>query len=200
MTRTLLLCAGAFLLGAIPFGYLAGRMRGVDLRQHGSGNIGATNVLRVLGVVPGILVLLLDVLKGYVPVLLAHRLALDAWGTMAAGLLAILGHTFSPFLRFRGGKGIATSLGVLLGLSPPVAGASLLTFLVVVLLTRTVSLGSLVAAFTQAALFWVLPHPPPYRLLGLLAALFVFIKHWPNIQRLRSGTESKIGRKKPRNE
>ena len=197
MPRTLLLCAGAFVPGAIPFGYLAGRMRGIDLRQHGSGNIGATNALRVLGVVPGILVLLLDVLKGYLPVLLAHRLALGPWGTMAAGLLAILGHTFSPFLRFRGGKGIATSLGVLLGLSPMVAGLSLSAFLVVVLLTRYVSLGSLIAAFAQAALFWVWEHPFPYRLLGLLAALFVFVKHWPNIQRLRSGTESRIGRKMP---
>lgn len=196
MIETLLLGLGAFLLGSIPFGYLAGRMRGIDLRQHGSGNIGATNTLRVLGVAPGIIVLLLDVLKGYLPVLLAGRLPLDPWGTMAAGLLAILGHTFSPFLGFRGGKGIATSLGVLLGLSPPVAGASLLAFLLVVLATRYVSLGSIVAAITQAALFWVWHHPAPYRLLGLLAALFVLVKHRDNIGRLRSGTESKIGGKK----
>lgn len=196
MTETLLLGIGAFVLGAIPFGYLAGRMRGIDIRQHGSGNIGATNTLRVLGVVPGILVLLLDVLKGYVPVLLAHRLDLGHWETTAVGLLAILGHTFSPFLGFRGGKGIATSLGVLLGLSAPVAGASLLAFLVVVLLTRYVSLGSILAAIAQAALFWAWEHPLAYRLLGLFAALFVLFKHQGNIERLRNGTESKIGAKK----
>lgn len=197
MTNALLLCVGAFLLGSIPFGFLAGRLRGVDIRKHGSGNIGATNVMRELGVVPGVAVLLLDVLKGLIPVLLARRWELDAWWVMGAGLLAITGHTFSPFLAFRGGKGIATSLGVLLGLSPVVAAASLGLFLWAAWLTRYVSLGSLVAAPTQALLFWLLPHPLPYRLLGLLAALFVIAKHRGNIERLRSGTEPRVRGKKP---
>jgi glycerol-3-phosphate acyltransferase PlsY len=193
----ILLLLGAFLLGAIPFGFLAGKLlKGVDLRTHGSGNIGATNTLRVLGTVPGIVVLLLDVLKGYVPVVLAHALRLDPWSVMGAGLAAILGHTFSPFLGFRGGKGVATSLGVLAGLSPVVAGGVLLVFALVVGATRYVSLGSILAAAAQAAFFWMLPHPLPYRLFGLLIAVFVIAKHRPNIERLRKGEESRFVRKR----
>ncbi len=194
-------CAGAFLLGAIPFGFLAGKMKGIDLRQHGSGNIGATNTLRVLGTGPGIIVLLLDVLKGYLPVLLARRLGLSpspelsAWWEVGAGLLAILGHTFSPFLGFRGGKGVATSLGVLIGLSPQIAALTVVAFLLVVLVTRFVSLGSLVGAVVEAVLFFALPgYPLAYRLLGLLAAFFVILRHQENIKRLLSGTESRVGK------
>jgi glycerol-3-phosphate acyltransferase PlsY len=194
--QALLLCAGAFLLGAIPFGFLAGKLKGIDLREHGSGNIGATNTLRVLGAGPGVAVLLLDVLKGCLPALLAQRLSLSPWWVMGAGLAAILGHTFSPFLRFKGGKGVATSLGVLVGLSPAVAGLSLLVFLLVVLATRYVSLGSLLAAVAQAVLFFVLSEELPYRLFGVLAALFVIAKHRSNIERLRNGRESKFGQKK----
>ena len=201
-----LVLAGAFLLGAVPFGYLAGRMRGIDLRAHGSGNIGATNTLRVLGTPTGIVVLLLDVLKGLLPVLVAGRLdggaGANGWTLVGAGLAAILGHTFSPFLRFKGGKGVATSLGVLIGLSPLVAGLALGLFLLVVAVTRYISLGSILAALTQALLFW-LPlfdgraAPLPFRLLGLLAATFVIIKHRGNIERLRKGTEPRLGEKKP---
>lgn len=202
----LLLLVGAFLLGAVPFGYLAGRLRGIDLRTAGSGNIGATNTLRVLGPAMGTAVLLLDVMKGLVPVLVAARLshgsdggAANGWPVVGAGLAAVLGHTYSPFLRFRGGKGVATSLGVLIGLSPLVAGLALALFLVVVALTRYVSLGSLLAAVLQAFLFW-LPlfhgHPAPwsYRLFGLLAAVFVIVRHRGNISRLLAGTESRFGK------
>ncbi len=204
-----LVLAGAFLLGAIPFGYLAGRMRGIDLRAHGSGNIGATNTLRVLGIPTGIVVLLLDVLKGFAPVLVAGRLdgggattGANGWVLVGAGLAAILGHTFSPFLRFKGGKGVATSLGVLIGLSPLVAGLALGVFLLVVVVTRYVSLGSILAALAQALVFWFplfggRAAPLPFRLLGLLAAAFVIFKHRGNIERLRKGTEARFGEKKP---
>ena len=198
--------AGAFLLGAVPFGYLAGRMRGVDLRAHGSGNIGATNALRVLGPGTGAAVFLLDVCKGLLPVLAAQRLeeraAGGGWIVVGTGLAAILGHTYSPFLRFKGGKGVATSLGVIVGLSPLVAGLSLGVVALVVAATRFVSLGSILAALTQASLFW-LPlfdghaAPLPFRLFGLLAALFVIVKHRGNIERLRQGTETRFGAKKP---
>ena len=196
------LCAGAFLLGAIPFGYLAGKLKGIDLRAHGSGNIGATNALRVLGWKIGLPVLLLDVLKGYLPVLLAQRLALSPWWVVGAGLLAILGHTYSPFLGFRGGKGVATSLGVLIGLSPLIAVITLAAFILVIAITRYVSLGSLIGAVTEAICFLALPGLPlSYRLLGLLAAFFVILRHRPNIKRLLDGTESRLGKnKKPKEE
>jgi len=202
-----LIIGGAFLLGAVPFGYLAGRMRGIDLRAHGSGNIGATNTLRVLGTRMGIVVLLLDVGKGLLPLLAARRLdgaaagGANDWVVVGAGLAAILGHTFSPFLGFKGGKGVATSLGVLIGLSPLVAGLVVSVFLLVVAATRYVSLGSILAAITQAVLFW-LPlfdghaAPLPFRLFGLLAAVFVVLKHQSNVERLRKGTEARFGEKK----
>jgi acyl-phosphate glycerol 3-phosphate acyltransferase len=165
VTAAAVLLPAAFVLGAIPFGYLAGRMRGVDLRAHGSGNIGATNVLRVLGTGPGLMVLALDVLKGWLPIAACRSLLVSSggeivssaggWLLVGTGLAAILGHTFSPFLRFQGGKGVATSMGVLLGLSPLVAGLSCLAFVLVVALTRYVSLGSMLAAVTQATLFWL---------------------------------------------
>lgn len=207
MLPVFLVLGGAFVLGAVPFGYLAGRMRGIDLRAHGSGNIGAANTLRVLGTRTGVAVFLLDVLKGLVPVLVARRLegslgGANGWVIVGAGLAAILGHTFSPFLRFKGGKGVATSLGVLIGLSPLVAGLSLGLFLLVVAATRYISLGSILAALTQALLFW-LPlfdgraAPLPFRLFGLLTAIFVILKHRSNIERLRKGTEARFGEKKP---
>lgn len=201
-TTPYLLALLAFLLGAIPFGFVAGKLRGVDLREHGSGNIGATNVLRVLGKGPGSLVLLLDALKGWLPVVLARGLGLSSGWVVGIGMCAVLGHIYSPFVRFRGGKGVATSLGVLLGLSPLVAGLSLLAFAIPVALTRWVALGSIVAAVTQAVLFWLLPtpylsgDPLPYRLFGVAVALFVVARHRANIGRMLSGTESRVGAKR----
>jgi glycerol-3-phosphate acyltransferase PlsY len=192
-----LLLAGAFLLGSIPFGFLAGRMRGIDLREHGSRNIGATNVLRVLGTAPGVTVLLLDALKGYLPAWYAKHIGLEGWWVVATGLCAVLGHIYSPFVRFRGGKGVATSLGVLIALSPLIAGASLLVFVVAVALTRWVALGSILGAITQAVLFCVLPQQPTaYRLFALVVAAFVIFRHRSNIQRMLSGTENRFGAKK----
>ena len=218
VTAAAVLLPAAFVLGAIPFGYLAGRMRGVDLRAHGSGNIGATNVLRVLGTGPGLMVLALDILKGWLPIAACRSLLVSSggeivssaggWLLVGTGLAAILGHTFSPFLRFQGGKGVATSMGVLLGLSPLVAGLSCLAFVLVVALTRYVSLGSMLAAVTQATLFW-LPlagagggnngarFPTAFGLFGLLVAAFVLAKHRSNIGRLLAGTENRFGHKPP---
>ena len=198
-----LLSLGAFFLGAIPFGFVAGRLRGIDLREEGSKNIGATNTLRVLGPVAGVIVLLLDVAKGLLPVLLARQaLLLPSWWVVGIGLLAVLGHIYSPFVRFRGGKGVATSLGVLFGLSPMIAGATLLLFAIVVGVTRYVSLGSILGAILQAALFWIVPPAAtfaenlPYRLFSLVVALFVIVRHRENIKRLLKGTENRFGVKK----
>jgi glycerol-3-phosphate acyltransferase PlsY len=196
------LCILAFALGAIPFGFIAGKLRRKDLREHGSKNIGATNTLRVLGTGPGIAVLALDTLKGFAPVLLAKRMGLPSSWVVGVGLCAVLGHIYSPFVRFRGGKGVATSLGVLIGLSPLVAGLSFVAFLITVLLTHLVSLGSLVGAVTQSVLFFILPpqyldgDPLPYRIFGAVAAAFVIYRHRENIRRLLAGTESRFGEKK----
>jgi len=202
-TIPLLLAIGAFFLGAIPFGFIAGKLRGVDLRKVGSGNIGATNVMRELGKGPGSIVLLLDVLKGLAPVLVARSLLLlPSWWVVGIGLCAILGHIYSPFVRFRGGKGVATSLGVLIGLSPLIAAISFTLFVLVVFFTRYVSLGSIIGAVAQAVLFWIIPPSAipsenlPYRLFGLVAAVFVIIRHRANIQRLLRGEENRFGAKK----
>ena len=193
-TTILLLCVCAFFGGAIPFGFIAGKLRGVDLRQEGSGNIGATNTLRVLGKGPGIAVLLLDAAKGFAPVFVAQNiLHLEPGWVVAAGLCAVLGHTYSPFVRFKGGKGVATSLGVLIGLSPPVAGIVLLVFVIVVALSRMVSLGSLCAALAAMGLFWGIPDTPlAFRLFGTVAGLFVMVRHRSNIARIRAGTENRF--------
>ena len=202
-----LLSLGAFFLGAIPFGFVAGKLRGIDLREEGSKNIGATNTLRVLGVVPGIIVLLLDMVKGLLPVLASRQLLhLSSWWVVGIGLLAVLGHIYSPFVRFRGGKGVATSLGVLFGLSPAIAGATVLLFALVVAVTRYVSLGSILGAVLQGILFWVMPPAVtsaenlPYRLFSLIVASFVVVRHRENIKRLLKGTENRFGTKKQESE
>jgi glycerol-3-phosphate acyltransferase PlsY len=153
--------------------------------------------------VAGIIVLLLDVVKGLIPVLVARQiLHLPSWWVVGIGMLAVLGHIYSPFVRFRGGKGVATSLGVLFGLSPVIAGATLVLFALVVAVTRYVSLGSLLGAVLQAVLFWVLPPAAtfaenlPYRLFSLVVALFVIVRHRENIKRLLKGTENRFGTKK----
>jgi glycerol-3-phosphate acyltransferase PlsY len=196
-----LLAAGAFLVGSIPFGFIAGKMRGVDLREAGSGNIGATNTERVLGKRAGYTVLALDVIKGLLPVLAARSLfGLSSSWVVAIGLCAVLGHIYSPFVRFRGGKGVATSIGVLFGLSPLVAAVTVIVFVAAVALTRYVSVGSIAGAVTQAILFWVVMRGPmaevlPYRLFGLFVGFFVIVRHRANIQRLMRGEENRYGKK-----
>ena len=198
----IVLCAAAFVLGAVPFGYLAGKLKGIDLREQGSKNIGATNTLRVLGKGPGIAVLLLDVLKGLLPVLAAKYLGLPSLWFVAAGMVAMLGHIFSPFLGFKGGKGVATGLGVMIGLSPLVSAIAVTIFLATVFLTRFVSLGSMLAAVSMAIAFFALPphllksDPLPYRVFGIVAAAFILLRHKENIKRLQNGTESRFGEKK----
>ncbi len=188
----------AYFLGGVPFGYLIAKSKGIDLTKVGSGNIGSTNVLRVLGPKAGVLAFLLDVGKGALPPLLAHSLLPRYMGAVAVanhavlvGVMAVLGHAFSPFLRFRGGKSVATSLGALLGTDPIVGLAGFLAFLVVYVTTQYVSLGSLlgsVAVLTAA----VLTHETPLFIVVYAAvALFVIVRHKGNIQRLLKGQEPK---------
>lgn len=195
-----LILAIAYLLGSIPFGYLLVLIfRKQDIRTTGSGNIGATNVARSGAKGLGILTLVLDAAKGYLAVALAihfgGRLSTLA---VAAAVAAVFGHIFPVWLGFKGGKGIATALGVFLALVPVVAFASLPIFLVVVIATRYVSLASIVAAATIPFLaLWLVHDHTPALLIGLsLISLTTIVKHHANISRLLSGTENKFGSKK----
>jgi glycerol-3-phosphate acyltransferase PlsY len=180
--------AGAYLLGSIPFGLILGRLRGVDVREVGSGNIGATNVARSLGKKLGLVVLVLDLAKGALPVLLLRRLGLDArvhpFLLTAVGMAPILGHCFPVWLRLRGGKGVATALGVFLAMDPAVTGMAALVFAVLYALFRVVSLGSMIATVSLATLLWLLDRPVPEVALGVLAAALILVQHRQNIRRL----------------
>lgn len=200
--RTILgLCLLAFFIGSLPFGYWAGRLRGMDIREHGSGNIGATNVWRVLGWQWGAPVFLLDALKGYLPVLLIQQIAPPSYWIVIGGLCAILGHTYSPFIGFKGGKGVATSLGVVIGFSWIVALIAFAVFLLTLLTTWWVSLGSILGAVTAAVAFFLLPphflhgDPMPYRIFAVLTMALIIYRHRSNIQRMRNGTEPRFGKK-----
>ena len=192
----------AYLLGSVPTAYLAGRARGVDLRQHGSGNLGATNALRVLGWKVGVPVYLVDTLKGFVPAFFFPALFGQPQGShwaMAYGLAAIAGHVKPVFLLHRGGgggKGVATAGGVFLGLAPLPTGIAILAFALVLLATGYVSLGSLTAALTLVvALALTLGVRAPVFALGVAVAAFVFWSHRANIGRLRRGEESRFGKR-----
>ncbi len=186
----------AYLLGSIPFALIAGRLHGVDLRTVGSGNLGATNVFRTLGRSWGIAVMILDIAKGAAAVLLAEALTSNPW-PLAAGALAILGHVFPVWTRFKGGKGVAVGAGALIGLVPAASGIILVIWVLLVVTTRYVSVASIVAALAAAPLAWAFGAPWSYVAFIALAALFVILKHRENIVRLFRGTENRIqlGRK-----
>lgn len=190
----------AYLAGSIPFAYLAGRAKGIDLRQHGSGNLGATNAMRVLGPRIGVLVYLADTLKGMLPVLLLPRYVEgtrpDLWA-IAFGVAAIVGHVRPIFLLWQGGgKGVATTGGVFFGLALLPTFVAFLSFVAAVAITRRVSVGSLTAAVVlPAALVATRGIRDPLSIICIVIALAVIWLHRANIARLKSGTEPKIGSK-----
>lgn len=190
---------GAYLIGAIPVGWLVARAFGVgDIRRHGSGTIGATNVLRTLGRLPAIATLLGDVAKGYLAVMLAERLAWPEPIPIAlAAVAAVAGNCWSVFLGFRGGKGVATGLGALLPLVPWATLAALPVFVAIVATFRYVSLGSLLGALCVPLGAVLLGYPIAYDLAALAVALIIVVRHHANIARLRAGTESRLGQKSP---
>jgi glycerol-3-phosphate acyltransferase PlsY len=207
----------AYLFGSTPTGYLAGKLlEGIDIREHGSRSIGATNVLRTLGKWPALVVLLVDVLKGAGAIVFARWFyawlytlpsvtpptALDAqtllpWAVCFAGLAALLGHGRSIWLNFTGGKSAATGLGVLLAMSWPVGLGAAAVFGVVLAIFRIVSLGSMLAALAAIALVCGLEQPLPYRLLVIAGGIYVIVRHRANIQRLLAGTEPRLGQSSP---
>jgi len=184
LVLALALIAAAFWAGAIPFGVLIARRRGVDIRQHGSGNIGATNVSRVLGARTGAVVLLLDALKGALPTAAALAAVPDPRLVALTGLAAILGHCFSPFLRGRGGKGVATAFGVFLVIAPALTGIAIAVFVVVLQVTRVPALGSLAAAAAITACSLARGDGPYAALACATTALLVYT-HRTNLAKLR---------------
>ena len=188
----------SYLIGAIPTGLIVVRwLSGEDIRRHGSGNIGTVNVLRVAGLATAIVVLAVDIVKGLVPVLLAVRVGAPVSVVVLGGLAAIAGHNWSVFLRFQGGKGIATSFGVLLGLSWPAATVAAAVWVVTVAITRYASLGSLLAVVSVPITLWRLRQPEEYVSFGVIAALFAIYRHRSNLQRLVAGTELHITDREP---
>ena len=198
MSAALWLVASYF-AGAIPTSYLAGRLfRGIDLREHGSKNLGATNVYRTLGWKYAIPVGLVDIAKGVVPVLVfAPRTSDSQLFALACGVAAIAGHVFSVFVRFRGGKGVATAAGVMLGLAPLALGVALVIWIVVLKLSGYVSLASIAAAAGFPLAVYLLDRPDQPGILWLVAlvAAAIIWLHRANIRRLLNGTESRFGRR-----
>ena len=190
--------AGAYLAGAIPFGFLIGKMRGVDVRTVGSKNIGATNVFRTVGKKWGLLAFLCDFLKGFVPVLLAKKFGGEAHLPLAVGLMTVVGHMFTCFMKFKGGKGIATGFGMLVGLLPWLVLTAFGLWAVTVWLSHYISLGScLAAAFLAVGVWFPWLGSEGWRNLPLsivvtLVALVAIYKHKTNIRRLIDGCENKI--------
>ena len=182
----------AYLLGSVPTGLLLGKAFGVDIRTTGSGNIGATNVYRTLGRRLGVITLLGDCLKGLLPILAAQWFGLPDFWIAAVGFAAFFGHVFSLFLGFKGGKGVATALGVFLGASPLAVLASFVVFTLVLLKWRYISLASISAAAAIPMIVALIDPRPHIIVMTLLIAALVIGKHRDNIGRLRAGTENKF--------
>jgi glycerol-3-phosphate acyltransferase PlsY len=192
---SLFLIIASYFLGSIPTGVILAKVfAGRDIRREGSGNIGATNVARVLGKKIGVLTLVGDLLKGFIPVFAGCYLISSLLLGCLMGLAAFLGHLFPIYLGFKGGKGVATALGVFLYLSPVVILIEVVIFAAAVGISRYVSLGSLIAAATMPILLLLMSFPQAVVLLSIAFALLIFIKHRSNIERLLGGTENKFGK------
>jgi glycerol-3-phosphate acyltransferase PlsY len=226
VTAYILTALGAYLLGSIPTGFLVAKAKGVDIRSVGSGNIGATNAMRSLGKPAGIFVLLADAAKGwfacywgmiiysfvslhyegniqtnadaeFVSNLVNHQHQDMQHFMLIAGIFAVLGHNYTCWLKFKGGKGIATTAGVYLALAPEALGIALAVFILTILVTRYVSVGSIVAAIALPTAVWILqPHHLPLGIVTTALGALAIYKHKSNIQRLLAGTENRFGKKK----
>jgi glycerol-3-phosphate acyltransferase PlsY len=185
----------AYLMGSIPFAQLLSQRRGVDLRRVGSGNVGATNVLRTLGVRTAVVAMVLDAVKGALAVLVAQRMTSGVTPPVAAGLASMIGHVYPVWLRFRGGKGVATAAGAFAVLTPAALGIAAGVFLLVVSLTRFISVGSMAAAVTLAGWAIVSGAPAVVGVGASIAAAMVLIGHRANLSRLVAGTERRIGQR-----
>lgn len=198
-TQLVVWLLAAYLIGGIPFGFIIGKCRGVDVRTVGSKNIGATNVFRTVGKKWGFLALFLDMMKGCIPTILATHFATGV-EPLWVGLMCVVGHMLTPYMKFKGGKGVATGVGMLIGLIPALAGLSFLVFVILFASSNYISLGSCGAAAFLAVLVWIpIPaigsagfHAPVTAALVTALALFIIYKHRSNIKRLIEGNENKI--------
>ncbi len=186
----------AYLVGGIPIGLMVGQARGVDIREYGSGNIGASNVLRTLGAKAGAAVWVADILKGFAPVTVAKYTPFSSEPWLAGvALAAILGHCFSPYLKLSGGRGVSTTLGALFALDWVVGLSALGVWVIVVAVIRYISLGSTMAAFSAPVFFALYDRPVAYFVFAVTIWLLIWLQHIPNIRRLLAGTETKIGQR-----
>ena len=192
--KIIFLSIAAFIIGSVPTGILIARSRGIDLKQTGSGNIGATNVLRTTGKWPAVFTLFGDILKGAATILLARHFGAGVLFEGVIGIFSILGHDFSVFMKFKGGKGVATSLGVLSIYSPHTALFTIILWLLTVLITKYSSLGALVS-FGFLPVIMILFDTREKFPIALIMTLMIFIMHRENISRLAGGTELKVGKK-----
>ena len=195
--EVVLLIVGGYLAGSVPTGVILAKLFTTkDIRQEGSGNIGATNVYRVLGARLGVLTLVGDVLKGAIPVLLARTLLGDDLWIAAVALSTFLGHLYPLFLKFRGGKGVATALGIFMVIAPLVVACAAGVFVLVAVIWRYVSLASLAASALMPLFLGIAGYSSVYVGLGLIVGCLIFYRHGDNIKRLREGVEKKISKKK----
>ncbi len=201
MITNLVFLVVAYFLGSLPNGLYVAKFKGVNIMEEGSKNTGATNVFRVLGAKYGIFVLLLDALKGYIPLFVASKLGVNGNGLVLVGLMAVIGHTFSPFLKFKGGKGVATSLGIFIFLAPLPMLLTLIMFFIVVGISKYVSLGSVLASVMLPLLILFLPVNKSLNsstflfIISALLGIYIIYKHKTNIVRLKNGTENKFYKK-----
>ena len=194
--QIVLLVAAAYFLGSIPFGYLIAKIWNIDVRRRGSGNIGATNVFRTVGTIPGLIVFILDLLKGTLAIYLSQQIITDPRWIILTGLAVILGHMFPIFLKFKGGRGAATGLGVLLGIAPDVFLGAIIIALLLVAITRYVSITSMLTSVLVPVALFMMERPYPYILFTASISALIILRHIPNIKRLINKTEPKFGEKK----
>lgn len=195
MTETTLLWSLSYLLGCIPFGILFARINKINLREHGSGNIGATNVSRVLGKRAGLLTLAGDLSKGLAAVIIASYLLDHHWQIAVAGLMVFIGHVYPVFLKFKGGKGVATGLGVFLYLMPLATVSVMAVFAVTLWASSYVSLSSVLAALFLPLFGIFYQYPPEFMAVSVIVALIVLHRHYENMQRILDGNESRFLKK-----
>ena len=184
-----------YVLGSVPTGFLAGRARGVDVRREGSGNIGMANVLRTAGKWPAIVTMVGDMLKGFVPVFLARTVTENEWVVAATALAAVVGHCWPVFLRFKGGKAVATGAGTTIALAPVVGFGLFAFWWAVVLVSRYTSLGAISVMIVTPVVFLLTSQPVPYVLYTVIGGSLVLWRHRENVLALAKGTERKIGQK-----
>jgi glycerol-3-phosphate acyltransferase PlsY len=191
----ILAVAVGYFVGSVPFAFLLSRRRGIDLRLVGSGNVGATNVLRTSGISTAVLAMCLDAVKGSVAVLVAQRVAMGPATPVAAGLASVIGHLYPVWLRFRGGKGVATAAGVFGVLTPTALGIAGAVFVVAVWVTRYISVGSMAAAVTLAVVAAAGDNPAAIGVGAAVTAAIILHRHRANLARLIAGTERRVGQR-----